>query len=70
MLGAERLWKKIRKIISGNKGEQVARWREIEDFKQRQAKLREVVEREVDDRIKIWIRIKLGGERKVDLGRE
>jgi cell division protein FtsB len=33
-------------------------------------KLRELLEAEEDERLRIWARIRLGGERGVDVGRE
>jgi hypothetical protein len=35
-----------------------------------QVQVRELVKREADDRAKIWARIRLGGERGVDVARE
>jgi hypothetical protein len=36
----------------------------------RRDQVRERLRREIDDRIKIWARVRLGGERGVDLARE
>ncbi|MFQ3669939.1 MAG: transposase [Verrucomicrobiia bacterium] len=68
--GDDTLIKQIKKLLSSKKRETGAELQERLMRNDRREKLATVLRREKDVRIRIWIRVKLLGERKVDLARE
>lgn len=70
VLGGEGLWKKVKGVVQDKKGQEEIRWQRNEGNRESRKRLGEILENEGDRRIKIWTRVKLGGERPVDVGRE
>ena len=71
VLGDEALWNRVLGLMNGKRGADELHWKRRED---RSAALAEgvskLVEREADHRLKIWLRVRLGQERKVDVARD
>ena len=70
VLGGDRLWKRVRVGAERAKSGEGTQWTRRQAMKAVQVRVRELVKREADDRVKIWARIRLGGERGVDVARE
>ena len=70
VLGGERLYDKVRRLIDEKGGPEEVRWSATEDAAQIRERVHELMAGETDDRIKIWARVSLGGERGVDVARE
>jgi REP-associated tyrosine transposase len=70
VLGGDRLWKRARAGIERAKRVEEAQWTRRQTVKEVQIQVRELVKSEADDRVKIWARIRLGGERGVDVASE
>lgn len=70
VLGGERLSDKVRRLIDKKGGAEEARWTATEDTTRVRERIHELVKAEADDRIKIWARVSLGGERSIDVARE
>ena len=70
VLGGQRLYDKVRQLIDQKGGTEEARWTITEDATRLRERVRELVAEETDDRIKIWARVTLGGERGVNVARE
>ena len=51
-------------------GLEAARWTHGEEVEARRQRVGRLLAREPDDRVKVWARIRLGGERGVAVGRE
>jgi REP element-mobilizing transposase RayT len=70
VLGGEKLCRKVRALTRGKGGLERARWRRTEEAGAMRAKVLGLLEGETDERVKLWARIRLGGERGVEVGRE
>ena len=70
VLGGESLLGKAEALIQKKAGLQEARWSETEEATARRARVRHRLQAETDERVKIWARVRLGGERGVALARE
>jgi len=70
VLGGEGLWKKAKGMIQKKQGMQEARWTKVQTAVVLRKRVRELVASETDDQVKIWARVRLGGERPVDVARE
>jgi len=70
VLGSEELYDRARTLIANKRGQEEARWSQQEEADAVRQRVRELVRRLADERIKIWARIRLGGERGVELARE
>jgi len=70
MLGSEPLWQKVRRFIGGKHGADELRW---QDREQKLVHIREkaagLIAKEPDSRVKVWLRVKVAGERRVDVAR-
>ncbi len=70
VLGGEDLYQRVR-VLAEQKGDlEAARWTRCEETGAIRQRVRRLVAREEDDRVKLWARIRLGGERGVEVGRE
>jgi hypothetical protein len=70
VLGGEGLLAKAQRYLAGKAAREETRWlrqREEPGLRQR---LKEVLEAETDERVRIWARVRLGGERSVAVARE
>jgi len=70
VLGGEGLWEKVRGMVEGKRGQDETRWTVTQTTSALRERVRQLVAGETDDRVKIWARVKLGGERPVDVARE
>ena len=70
MLGGEKLWQKAKGIIAGSKAKEDLQWRTKAVRKDNHRKVAKLVAEEEDERMRIWIRVELGGERMAAIGRE
>jgi len=70
VLGGEELWQKVRGLVEGKQGMDEARWTTRQAAEGLRERVRELVAGEADDQVKIWARVKLGGERPVEVAKE
>ncbi|MBV6504430.1 MAG: hypothetical protein AKCLJLPJ_02568 [Fimbriimonadales bacterium] len=70
VLGTTALWQKARKLIGRKAAGEEHRWSERHGKQEIRDRVRALVEREADVRIAIWARVRLGGERGVEVARE
>ena len=70
VLGGEDLYESVRELAQRRKGKEPAAWTRQEDGLEHQAHVRRLIADEPDDRIKLWARVRLGGERPGELARE
>ncbi len=69
-LGSEALWEKIRGLMRDREGHEEIRWRKQSDELAVRRRVEEMLGRETDARIRIWIRVQLGAQRATDIARE
>lgn len=70
VLGDEALLDRVQRALSRSRDLEGARWTLRQSVREIQERVRRWVEDEPDERVKIWARIRLGGERGVDVARE
>ena len=70
VLGGEELWAKVRGLVEGKQGLDETRWTVTQAAGALRARVRGLVEAEPDTRVRIWARVKLGGERPVEVAQE
>jgi putative transposase len=70
VLGSERLWRRVKQLLSGKNGQDERRWQQRESWSEQREVLRRRLAKEPDARVRIWARVRLGGERRVDVARE
>jgi hypothetical protein len=70
VLGTNELWKKARKLIGGKAAREEHRWSEWQGKREMRERVRGLVEKEGDVRIQVWARVRLGGERGIEVARE
>jgi hypothetical protein len=70
VLGDETLWKKAKSLLSKGKGAQHLRFSRGQTALEIQRRVAKLIESENDRRIKIWARVRLGGEPLCQLARE
>ena len=70
VLGGEGLWEKTKRIVAGKGGQEEIRWRRDEGNRERRERLKKLLATEPDVRLAIWARVRLGGERMVEVGRK
>jgi len=70
VLGGEKLWEKAKKLIKGNASKEYVRWTSHASSKAAGRKIAKLIADEADERLKIWMRVELGGERMAEIGRE
>ena len=70
VLGSQELYDRVCTLIAKKHGQEEARWTRLEEADAVRQRVRHLVEGISDERIKIWARVRLGGERGVDLARE
>jgi len=63
VLGFEELWEEARRLLGKMRTEEQLRWREREGMREARDKARRLVAKEEDGRVRIWARVRLGGER-------
>ncbi|MCC6356844.1 MAG: transposase [Verrucomicrobiae bacterium] len=70
VLGAGPLWEKARRLVRAKEADEELRWTERQGARRVQQAVREVVAREPDMRVRMWARVRLGGERMGEVARE
>jgi hypothetical protein len=69
VLGQEALYAKACGLMDKKGGLEEARWTETEEVERLRERVRQLVAVESDERVKIWARVRVGGERGIDLAR-
>jgi putative transposase len=69
-LGGERFWAKITGMLDKREGQEETRWRRQAGRDKVGRQVHEMAERETDQRVGIWLRVRLAGERPADLARK
>jgi len=69
VLGSESLWEKTKAVIGGKTASSELRWTVREGRRELQQRLSRLLEMEPDDRVRIWARVRLAGERRVAVAR-
>jgi len=70
VLGGEKLWEKVKDIIQSKTGTDEIRWKERQGHQENQKKIEELIPRENDKRVKMWIKVRLGGEQRQRVAKE
>jgi len=70
VLGSDQLWSRVKRLLSAKPGQDEQRWRQHEDWQQQRQRLQHMLAQELDPRLRIWARVRVGGERRVDVARE
>ena len=70
VLGSEELYEKVRQMAGQTEVLESARWTRNERAEEVRGRVKQLVKDERDDRVKIWARVRLGGERGVAVARE
>ena len=70
VLGGEALWRKARRLIEREEGQEEIRWRRHADRATVAQRIHQAVERESDRRVQIWLRVRLGGERMTEVAKD
>ena len=70
VLGGEALWQKVQTLMSQQNGKEQIRWKQYHSQKALEAQVRKMVARQKDPKLKLWIRVRLGGEKLIDLAQE
>lgn len=70
VLGGEDLWQRVMSAVAGKRGLDEATWTSAVDARTRRERARELTAAETDEWVKIWARVRLGGERKAEVARE
>ncbi len=70
VLGSEHLWRRVKRILSGKSGQDERRWQQQEDWRAQRERLQQLLADEPDRRVRIWARVRLGGERRVTVAHE
>ena len=70
VLGSEKLWERVKRILSGKGGHDERRRLQREDWRAQRERLQQKLAEEPDPRVRIWARVRLGGERRVVVARD
>ena len=70
VLGSQALLDKAAALAGHKSTREAPRWSASQQIEQRRARLQQLLAGEPDDRLKIWARVKLGGERGIDVARD
>ena len=70
VLGSEKLWEKAKAVVGRHEARDSVHWVSEAGWKARRRKVAKLVAEAEDKRMRIWIRVELGGERMAALGRE
>ena len=70
VLGSQELYDRARGLIASKAGQEEVRWTRSEEASETRQRVRQLVESVADKRVRIWARVRLGGERGVELARE
>ncbi len=67
VLGSERLWQKVKACVAGSQGREEIAWSRRAGQTERRERVERLLEKETDRRFQIWARVRLAGERSVDV---
>lgn len=70
VLGTEALWKKAQALLSGRSDLQTLRWTRGHTAAEIQKHVAQLIRNEPDRRVKLWARVRLGGEQLTTLAKE
>lgn len=70
VLGSDDLWEKVRGLVKEKAESEEVRWIERHGACAVQDRVRELVAKEKDIRVRIWARVRLGAERLVDVAKD
>jgi REP element-mobilizing transposase RayT len=70
VLGSEQLWRRVKRILSGKNGQDERRWQQREDWRAQRERLQQLLADESDRRVRMWARVQVGGQRRVDVARD
>lgn len=70
VLGGDELWQRAKQYIGKGAGQEEIRWSHRASQEQVLEALAPLLETELDQRVRIWARVRLGGQRLVDVARE
>lgn len=70
VLGGGELWERVRAALEEREGDEEVQWVRRESRPEAMAgSVERMLEETEDERLRVWIRVRLGGERKVDVAR-
>ena len=70
VLGGTALWEKARRLIEAKSGSEELRWSKREETAARRLPMAQALaKKEPDPRLRVWLRVHLGGERRIDVAR-
>jgi putative transposase len=67
VLGSKRLWERVKTHVGKSDGQEEIRWSQRANRAERQESVEKLLQGETDRRVQIWARVRLGGERLVDV---
>ncbi len=67
VLGSESLWEKVKACVAGSNGREEIAWSRRAGQRERREWVERLLRKEKDRRFQIWARVRLGGERSVDV---
>jgi hypothetical protein len=70
MLGGSDLYDRVRSSMENKKGQEELRWKELEGLNEIRRRLTDVLPEDLSQQVRIWARVRLGGERSTDLAQE
>jgi REP element-mobilizing transposase RayT len=69
VLGGEELWAKAERLVAGKQGQDEGHWTKAAERERLRKRVEELVASEPDERIKVWLLVRLAGERSAEVGR-
>ncbi|MCG3147303.1 MAG: hypothetical protein PCFJNLEI_00742 [Verrucomicrobiae bacterium] len=69
VLGGEELWAKAERLVAGKQGQDEGHWTKAIEREQVRMRVEDLVAGEPDERIKLWLLVRLAGERNAVVGR-
>jgi len=70
VLGTEELWEKTRKLVRAKEANEELRWTERQGARRVQRAVKSLVKRESDADVRLWARVRLGGEGRSEVARD
>ena len=70
VLGSDWLWEKACQLVRAKEADEELRWTERQGARRVQRRVRELLAKETASDVRIWARVRLGGERMGEVGRE
>jgi REP element-mobilizing transposase RayT len=69
VLGGEELWRKTERLVAGKHGQDEGHWTKTVEQERLRQRVEELAGNEADERVKIWLLVRLAGERSAVVGR-